>query len=223
MSGKGWRFVVWQRAIARYFFPYIKADRYFLITLYFLRIVTIAANTLLIWMLGVAISQITNADFEQLNRSLLIIAGIVIFNQAVQFINAYTFQKVTLRFVDRVRGALLTKIMLLSYPLMNRFDKGDLLARLTGDVDRLLTFVINAPLNLFSSIVVLVAYGAMLIWIDWRLALIAATMAPLFFLTQCCAAPKTGIASGQFTREKAKLLNIAANAWDIRVDPQNAV
>ncbi|MGD8567485.1 MAG: ABC transporter ATP-binding protein [Gammaproteobacteria bacterium] len=208
MSSDSWQFMKWQRAIARYFFPYIHADRYYVVTLYVLRIVTIGANTLMIWMLGVAISQITSAEFGQLNQSLLIIAGIVVVNQAVQFVSAYLFQQVTLRFVDRVRGDLLTRIMHLSYPVINRFDKGDLLARLTGDVDSLLTFVVNAPMNAFTSTAVLLAYGSMLFWIDWRLALVAATMAPLFFLSQHFVAPKTGKAARRFTQEKARLLTV---------------
>ncbi|MGD8571833.1 MAG: ABC transporter ATP-binding protein [Gammaproteobacteria bacterium] len=208
MISNRWQFMPWQRAIARFFLPYLQSDRRNLIILYALRTFSIGANTLLIWMLGVAISQITNAQFDQLNQSLLIIAGIVVVNQGIQLINAYLFQQVTLRFVDRVRGGLLTKIMTLSYPVVNRFDRGDLLARLTADVDRLLTFVINAPLNAFSSTLVLIAYSAMLIWIDWQLALIAATMAPLFFLSQHYVAPRTGAAARQFTQEKAKLLTV---------------
>jgi ABC-type multidrug transport system fused ATPase/permease subunit len=208
MRFKKKQFLQWQRDIVKYFAPYIKEERVYLYLLGILSIITTAANAFLIWMLGNAISQITAGEFTQLNRTLLMIAGIVLFNQLLKFIYAYNFQRVTLRFVDRVRGKLLTHIMSISYPVFAKFSKGDLIARLTGDVDRVLTFVINVPLNLFASSVVLGVYVSMLFWIDWQLALITLTLAPLFFMSQRFVAPKTGRASRHFVRERAKLITI---------------
>jgi len=196
----------WQRAIVKYFFPYIKEERLYLYLLGSLSIITTGANAILIWLLGVAISQITTAEFTQLNRTLLMIAGIVLLNQLLKFVYAYNFQRVTLRFVDRVRGQLLIHIMAISFPVFSKFSKGDLIARLSGDVDQVLTFVINVPLNVFANIVVLCVYVSMLFWIDWQLALIALTLAPLFFLSQRFVAPKTGWASRHFVRERANLV-----------------
>ncbi len=202
------RFLQWQRAIVKYFTPYIKEERVYLYLLATLSIITTAANAFLIWMLGVAISQITAGEFTQLNRTLLMIAGIVLFNQLLKFVYAYNFQRVTLRFVDRVRGQLLLHIMRISYPVFAKFSKGDLIARLTGDVDQVLTFVVNVPLNLFANIIVLAIYVGMLFWIDWQLALTTLTLAPLFFLSQRFVAPKTGTASRHFVQERAKLIAI---------------
>jgi len=162
------RFMQWQRAIADFFSPYIKPDRIYLYLLAALSIVTTAANAFLIWMLGVAISQITTGQFALLNHTLLMIAGIVFFNQMIRFVYAYNYQRVTLRFVDRVRGQLLMHIMNISFPVFGKFSKGDLMARLTGDVDQVLSFVVNVPLNLFANVAVLSVYVSMLFWIDWQ-------------------------------------------------------
>ena len=205
-------FMQWQRAIVGYFYPYIKTDRVPMLVLAALNIVTTAANAFLIWMLGVAISQLTAAEFTQLNQTLLIIAGVVLFNQLVNFFYSYTYQQVTLRFVDRVRGQLLNHIMHLSFPVFAKYAKGDLVSRLTSDVDQLLTFMINVPLSLFANIVVLSVYMSMLFWIDWKLTLIALTLAPLFFLSQYFVAPKTGTASRHFVRERAKLVTLEEQA-----------
>ena len=166
MKLKKKQFLQWQRAIIKYFAPYIKEERIYLYLLGTLSIITTAANAFLIWMLGVAISQITAGEFSHLNRTLFMIAGIVLFNQLLRFVYAYNFQRVTLRFVDRVRGQLLMHVMRISYPVFSKFSKGDLIARLTGDVDRVLTFVVNVPLNLFANSIVLAIYVSMLFWID---------------------------------------------------------
>jgi len=208
MSAKPRKFLQWQAAIVRYFYPYIKSDRIYLLILAALSVVTTTANAFLIWMLGVAISQLTSANFTDLNQTLIVIAGIVLFNQFINFVYSYTYQRTTLRFVDRVRGQLLSHIMYLSFPILSKFNKGDLITRLTSDVDQLLTFMVNVPLSMFSNIVVLSVYLAMLFWIDWQLALIALTLAPLFFLSQYFVAPKTGKASRHFVRERTRLVTI---------------
>ena len=89
--------------------------------------------------------------------------------------------------------------MNLSFPVTFKFEKGDLITRLSGDVDRLLTFVFNVPLNLLANIVVIGVYTSMIFWINWQLALLAVLMAPLFFLSQYFVGPKTGRISRQFT------------------------
>jgi ABC-type multidrug transport system fused ATPase/permease subunit len=198
----------WQKDIVRFFWPYIKIDRFLLVGLCLLNIIRTGANAVLIWKLGTAISQITNGEFDLLNQTLLLIAGIVFINQIIRLIYAYIFNRMSLRFVDRVRGHLLSHIMSLSFPINHHFEKGDLLTRLTSNVDSLLFFEINAPINLFQSSMVLIVYSTILIWIDWQLALIALAMAPMFFLSQHYVAPKTGEASRHFVSEKAKLFSI---------------
>ena len=71
----------WQIAIIKYFWPFVKSDQGYLILLGAISLVTIVANTLPIWMIGKAITQITNGDFETLNQTLLILAG---WNRLVQ-------------------------------------------------------------------------------------------------------------------------------------------
>jgi len=202
------RFMNWQREIVDYFLPYIKAERSKMVVLFSLDTVMIAANTILIWMLGVVITQLTEGNYSELNVTLFIIAGIVLFNQLIQYLYTYIFQQLTLRFVDRVRGQLLWRIMQISFPINNQFDKGDLISRLNNNVDRILAYVVNVPLDLASNIIMLVLYGSMLFWIDWRLTLVALTLAPFFFLSQRFVAPRTGAASRQFVQEKAKLMSI---------------
>ncbi len=198
----------WSSEIFRFFYPSIRRDKKYLFTLAGLNIITTLLNAILILKLGSAIGLITDGKFGQLNETLLVIAGLVFVNQIIRLIYVHIFNRVTLRFVDSVRGKLLEHIMHLSFPVLQKYSKGDLIARLTSDVDRILTFVVKAPLNLFSTTIMFVVYSTTLFWIDWGLSLIVITMAPIFFLSQHYVAPKTGAASQRFTKEKASLLAI---------------
>ena len=208
IKAKNKKFFSWVSEIFCFFYPYMKRDRKYLFILSGLNIVTTSTNAFLIWELGSAVGQISAGKFDLLNETLLVIAGLVLFNQIIGFVYAYIINRVTLRFVDSVRGRLLEHIMYLSFPVFYYFKKGELIARLTGDVDRMLTFVVNVPLNLFSTIIVFLVYATMLFSIDWALSLIVIAMAPVFFLSQHYVAPRTGAASRSFTQEKAKLLNV---------------
>lgn len=201
-------FLAWQRRIISRFLPEIRPDQRKLLALALLSLVMTAANTSLIWMIGSAVSEIAGGRFEELNRTLLIIAGIVLVAQIMRFIYTYHLQRISLRFVDRVRGRLLDHVMFLSFPIMQTFAKGDLMTRLSGNVTRLLTFFVNAPLNFLSNVVIVVVYASMLFWIDWKLALIALAFAPLFFLAQLFVAPRAGEASRSLTRERVKLVSM---------------
>ncbi len=198
----------WQREIAHFFWPYAKPDRKKIYLLAVLALVMTASNALLIWKIGGVVTQITLSQFDQLNTSIIIIAVIVLFNQILQFPQAYTLQRVSFYFTNRVRGRLLEHIMQLSFSINHQIEKGDLMARLSNDIGRLLPFVINAPLNLFSNVIIMLVYGSILFWVDWQLALIVVAMAPIFYFSQHYVAPKTGHASRHSIQENANLLTV---------------
>ncbi len=194
------------QSIRRFVSPYLKPDSPRITLMCALLVAITVANTALIWMLGAAINHLTNSAFEQLTQALIWLAGIVIVNQLLQFIYFYSFQAVYLRFVARIRKAMLLHIMQYSFPIGDRFKKGDMLARITHDIDRLLTFILEAPLGFLSHLLVLIFYISMLFWIDWQLAVVALCLAPLFFLTQHLLAPRKGIYSTQYYQRNGELI-----------------
>jgi len=167
-----------------------------------------ASRTLLIWKFGETITLISDGKFDELQQTLLLIAGLVLFNQILGIYYALVRNRLSLIFVDRLRGKVFEHIMKISFPLLHDYKKADLLTRLSGDVDRILAFVVNIPLALFQSTTVFIIYSIVLLWIDWQLSLIALIMAPVFFLSQRYVAPKTGAVSKSFTKERIELFHI---------------
>jgi len=198
----------WQRKIFRKFYPQIAEQRGILILLSFLNTISVVSNACIVWLFGQSISHLSTARFDQLNNGLVYIATLLVLNQLIQFAYNHFYNRLTLLFVDRVRGELLTHIMELGEYVTEKFKKGDLLTRLSGNVDSLLVFVINFPLNLFLNLLLLSVYATIVLWIDYRLALVAFCMAPIFYFSQRYVAPKTGHASKNFTEQRAELFAI---------------
>lgn len=195
----------WLKQAARDFYPHIRADRWRLVFLFACNLVLTAGNALLIWMMGTAITQIAGGQFDAVYGTLLNIGGIVLFNQAVRLASSYVYQVMTLDFVGRVRSQMLADVMRISFPLLAKFRKGDVLTRISNDVDNLLTLTVGLPLQVVTNAVVLLVYGSILLWIDWRLTLIAASVTPILFLSQRFVAPRTGAVAREFTNERARL------------------
>lgn len=194
------------RAIRRYVSPYLHQDNSYIALMCLLLVGITVANTAMIWFVGTSVNQLTNSAFDALTTTLMWLALIVVLNQSMQFAYFYTFEWVYLRFVARIRKATLLHIMNFSYPIGDRFKKGDMMARITSDIDSMLTFILDVPLNFLSHVLVLVFYIGMLFWIDWQLALVALCLAPLFYLTQHFLAPRKGIAARHYFQRNGELM-----------------
>lgn len=194
------------KAVRKYVAPYLREDNIYIVLMCLLLVGITVANTVMIWLVGSAVNQLTNSEFNQLGLILLWLAAIVVINQSLQFAYFYIFQWVYLRFVARIRKATLLHIMQSSYPIVNKFKKGDMMARITSDIDRLLTFILDVPLGFLSHILVLIFYVAMLFWIDWKLALVALCLAPLFYLLQHILAPRKGRAAQNYYKRNGELM-----------------
>jgi len=145
--------------------------------------------------------------FNSLAHNLIWLAVIVVVNQSMQFSYLYLIQWIGLRFIARMRKSALLHIMHLSFPVTNRFSKGDLMARLTNDIDRLLTFVLDVPLSLLSHMMIMSFYISMLFWIDWKLAVIAICLAPVFYLSQHFLSPRKGRAAAKYYQYNGELMS----------------
>lgn len=78
-----------------------------------------------------------------------------------------------------MRNALYKKIQKLSFGYHDQAQTGQLLTRATSDVDRVQMFVGMGFIMFITSIFMLVGSLALLIWLDWQLALIMLVIMPL--------------------------------------------
>jgi len=169
-------------------------------------VVAVITNTMMIWLMGQPISLAQVGDYDALLSVLLLFAIVLLINQASQLAGGMLGDWLALRFVGRVRNALMSKVFSLSFPVAGRMSRGDLLARLSNDVSRVSDIWILARLMLVSHLLTLCLYVFMLFWIDVRLALIAMATLPLFLFHQQIFSRRNRHASEGFLRTNGELL-----------------
>ena len=195
---------LWQ--VYRRFFCYAQADTRFVALVIFTVVGLTVTNTAMVWLIGIPFDHLQAGRFDEVKQVLLWLVLMVVLNQAFHLSSTLTANWLGLRFVGRLRQAMMRHLLNLSVPGTARLQRGDILARLSKDVDMVQDMVLEVPLFLVSHLLTLVFYGAMLLWIDWSLALAALLMMPLFVVHQWLFGARKRRASQRFYHENGELL-----------------
>ena len=188
------------------FTQYVAPDnRYFTLDVVTI-VIAVFTNTAMIWLMGRPLSMIQAGEYEALFGVLSLFAGVLFVNQASQMGGGWLTNWLGLRFIGRVRNAIMSRLFSLSFPVAGQVPRGDLLARLSNDVNRVSAILVEARLMLVSHLLTLTLYIAMLFWIDMRLALIALAMVPLFVLHQRFFSERKRRATEGFLQTNGELL-----------------
>ena len=208
MEGSGRFTGLWQslRRSYRCFAAFARPDRrYFWLNVLAI-VVAVITNTAMIWLMGLPLSLVQLGDYDALLGVLAMFAVVLLINQAAQFAGGLLGNWLELRFIGRVRNALMTQLFFLSFPVVEKMARGDLLARLSNDVDRVSEIWVQARLMLVSHLLTLGLYVFMLFWIDAGLALAAMATLPLFVLHQRIFSRRKREAAEGFLRSNGELL-----------------
>src|SRR6202007_788389 len=81
--------------------------------------------------------------------------------------------RVSLEVVRMLTDAMHRKLQRLPVAYFEREQTGRLMSRITSDVGSLLIFLNSSSLQLVSDLVIALAISATLVWLQWRLALVA--------------------------------------------------
>jgi ATP-binding cassette subfamily B protein/ATP-binding cassette subfamily C protein/ATP-binding cassette subfamily B multidrug efflux pump len=85
---------------------------------------------------------------------------------------------VAMRSVQRVREQVYGHVLRLPMAFFDRAITGQLVSRVTNDTEAVKTLYVQVLFVVLDSLIVLAGAGLAMLWLDWRLMLIVATMAP---------------------------------------------
>ncbi|HVA69628.1 MAG TPA: ABC transporter ATP-binding protein [Candidatus Binataceae bacterium] len=96
-----------------------------------------------------------------------------------EYLNNVGFAVVGNRVLSELRFALYRHLQCLSLSFHNRSRSGDLILRVMSDVSVLTDVTVTAGMPLFGNVLIMCGMVASMMWLNWRLGLIALTALPL--------------------------------------------
>jgi ATP-binding cassette, subfamily B, multidrug efflux pump len=101
---------------------------------------------------------------------------------ALEYVQTWTMQATGQRIMFDLRMQMMTHLHRLDLRFYDRNPVGRLMTRVTTDVDVLNDLFTAGVVSVFGDVFTLIGIMAVLIWMDWRLALVAFSVLPLIAL-----------------------------------------
>ncbi len=121
---------------------------------------------------------ITARAWEPIMAGTVLLVGLAIVRGLFGFTQSYWSEKVSQSFAFDLRNNLFEKIQTLSFAYHDRTQAGQLMTRLTSDVEQVRSFVASALLQFISALMLLIGSLYALFSMNWQLALVAILFIP---------------------------------------------
>lgn len=132
------------------------------------------------YLMGRAIDEyIVDNDLPGLFQITLLLAGVYVAMALTTWLQTFVMARVSQSSVRDLRQDLFNHLQVLPLRFFDRRASGDLMSRVTNDVDNISSVLSESVTQLINSVLTLVGVSAMMLWMDWPLALISLLTFPL--------------------------------------------
>ncbi|GAA2173352.1 ABC transporter ATP-binding protein [Arthrobacter parietis] len=128
---------------------------------------------------GMELTPGAGIDFTLLGRLILLVLGMYLVSSVFMWLQGYLLNKVVMRVVYNLRRDVEAKLNRLPLNYFDTRQRGDLLSRVTNDVDNVQQALQQAFAQLIMSALSLIGITVMMFVVSWQLALIALVALPL--------------------------------------------
>ncbi|MCJ8283076.1 MAG: ABC transporter ATP-binding protein/permease [Rivularia sp. ALOHA_DT_140] len=204
--------------ILRRFSPQIRKQQNLLIMSFFGLMAEISLHLLQPWPLKFIFDYILVPDFKTKISELPFLAGfspvtlVTIFSVGLiaivglralaAYFSVYGMALSASNVLTEVRTELYSHIQRLSLSFHHKAKTGDLITRVTSDIDKIREVTVMALLPLIANSLTILGMIAVMFWLHWELAIIAVVLFPLFiYLTYRFTQSIRGVVKSQRKRE----------------------
>jgi subfamily B ATP-binding cassette protein MsbA len=159
------------------------------------------------------LTQLAASTFGTGKESLLTLAAtFVIVIALVNAISSYTEKYLTTsvgqRIMHELRSVLYHHIHRLSLSYHDRQETGDLIVRVTSDIDAIQDFISSALLGILVNLLTLVGMLAVMFYLDWSFTLISISVAPVLFLVVYTSTRRIKSAARAVKRKESRIASV---------------
>ena len=123
--------------------------------------------------------HILTGDLTGLDRIAILFLVILLTSFALEYVETYTMQMMGQRIMYDLRMQIYGHLQRLDVPFYDRNPVGRLMTRVTTDVDALNDLFASGVISVVRDLFTLLGIMAILLFMDWRLALVAFSVLPL--------------------------------------------
>ena len=118
-------------------------------------------------------------DFDAVGRVLMVVIGLFVMASLLMWIQGWILQGVLQKTMYDLRQEVEAKLNRLPLPYFDNQPRGELLSRVTNDIDNVGQSLQQTLSQLLNSLLTVVAVLGIMFWISWLLALIALVTIPV--------------------------------------------
>ena len=112
----------------------------------------------------------------------LVLAGVYIASSLLTWLQTFVMIRVSQKTIRRIRQQLFEQYQSLPLSFFDKKQQGDLMSRMTNDVENLNAALSQSVIQIVSSFLTIVGTAFALFYLDWRLALVTLIVIPLIVL-----------------------------------------
>ena len=151
------------------------------------------ATTELATGLGRKLSGLGGIDFGKIGKILLTVLALYLVSAACSFFQSWILAGITQKLAYRLRGEISAKIHRMPMRYFERNTIGDVLSRITNDVDTMSSGMAQSVTQLVTNVTMLVGVLVMMLRISWLMTLIALIVLPV-----------TGVLTGRIVKRSQR-------------------
>jgi ABC-type multidrug transport system fused ATPase/permease subunit len=202
------------RDVFRRFWPYARPQRKWFVVVLVLVIVGPLLDTATIWLFKLVIDRVlVPKDFGEFPILAGAYVGLTLVRGALGFLEDWLSALTAERFVLGLRVIFFSHVQRLSLDTLERRQLGDVLSRLGGDISAIEAFVLSGIVEGVAYLARLLFFAGALVLIDWRLALVALMVAPLFGWASRVISRKIKKASREVRRSAGSIAAVAEESF----------
>ncbi|WP_144510639.1 ABC transporter ATP-binding protein [Bacillus sp. FJAT-22090] len=147
-------------------------------------IISTLLNLLVPYLIGVIIDQyIMPKDMNGTLRFLVLLAAVYIAASIFTWLQTFLMVRVSLQTIRILRQDLFNKFQTLSLRFFDKRTHGDLMSRVTNDIESLNNALSQSVIQIFSSILMVSGVAVAMFLLNWVLAIVSLLVIPLIIFT----------------------------------------
>ena len=159
------------------------------------------------WLASIIESTFGHGNLAILNFAAIAVIVIATVGAVSSYAENYLTTTIGQWIMHDLRGTVYHHIQRLSLAYYDQQQTGDLISRVTGDIDAIQDFISSALLGILVDVLTLVGMLGVMFYLNWQFTLIALSVSPVLFIVVYSFTRKIKKASRQVRKQEGKIIS----------------